>query len=77
MALTNFKNNVKQDNEFDDTQRLMCTVPGCKNRWSVKIEGPKCSFHQWGHIKNLLEKNPNQETSHFEHPANTDAWWQK
>lgn len=74
MALTNFKNNAKQENDFDDTQRLMCTVVGCKNRWSVKIESPKCSFHQWGNVKNFgFEKKINND----EHPATKDAWWQK
>jgi hypothetical protein len=49
MALTNFKNNQSQDNGFDEMQRLMCSVPGCPNRWSVHISGdkPKCSKHQW------------------------------
>jgi len=22
-------------------------VPGCTSWWSVKIDKPKCSFHQW------------------------------
>ena len=49
MALTNFKNNQNQDNGFDEMQRLMCSVAGCTNRWSVHISGdkPKCSKHQW------------------------------
>lgn len=49
MALTNFKNNAKQESTFDEMQRLMCSVPGCQNRWSVHISGdkPKCSRHQW------------------------------
>ena len=53
MALTNFKNNQNQDNGFDEMQRLMCSVSGCQNRWSVHMSGdkPKCSKHQW-------EKNP-------------------
>jgi len=53
MALTNFKSNVKQESEFDEVQRLMCSVSGCPNRWSVHISGdkPKCSKHQW-------QKNP-------------------
>lgn len=35
-----------QVNEFD---KLMCSVSGCQNRWSVHVSGdsPKCSFHQW------------------------------
>lgn len=49
MALTNFKSNVKQESEFDEVQRLMCSVSGCPNRWTVHISGdkPKCSKHQW------------------------------
>ena len=49
MALTNFKNNQNQDNGFDEMQRLMCSVAGCQNRWSVHMSGdkPKCSKHQW------------------------------
>jgi hypothetical protein len=44
----------KQESTFDEIQRLMCSVLGCQNRWSVHISGdkPKCSKHQW-------EKNPN------------------
>ena len=49
MALTNFKNNQSQDNGFDEIQKLMCSVAGCPNRWSVHMSGdkPKCSKHQW------------------------------
>jgi hypothetical protein len=49
MALTNFKNNQNQDNGFDEIQKLMCSVAGCPNRWSVHMSGdkPKCSKHQW------------------------------
>jgi len=48
MALTNFKNNASQDSGFDEMQRLMCSVPSCLNRWTVQIDRPMCSFHQWG-----------------------------
>jgi hypothetical protein len=53
MALTNFKSNVKQESDFDEVQRLMCSVSGCPNRWTVHMSGdkPKCSKHQW-------QKNP-------------------
>lgn len=47
MALTNFKNNT-QDAGFDEMQRLMCSSAGCSNRWTVQIDRPMCSFHQWG-----------------------------
>jgi hypothetical protein len=32
---------------IDDRNPSLCTVPGCTNLWSVKIDSPKCSFHQW------------------------------
>lgn len=39
----------KQDAKIDELQRLMCSVPGCPNRWTVYLDGhkPKCSKHQW------------------------------
>jgi hypothetical protein len=39
----------KQESSFDEVQRLMCSVSGCPNRWTVHISGdkPKCSKHQW------------------------------
>ena len=64
MALTNFKNNAKQESTFDEIQRLMCSVPGCLNRWSVHLDGdkPKCSRHQWA--KNASDyKKPNVSQS--------------
>jgi hypothetical protein len=47
MAITKFTH--QKDDSFDDSQRLMCSVPGCPNRWSVHSDGekPKCSKHQW------------------------------
>ena len=34
--------------KFDDEYaRLLCSVPGCGQLWSVKIDKPMCSFHQW------------------------------
>lgn len=30
-----------------DHNPSLCSVPGCTNLWSVKIDAPKCSFHQW------------------------------
>ena len=37
---------TKQESSYDD---LMCSVPGCMSRWSVKITGHhgKCSKHAW------------------------------
>ena len=39
----------KQESSFDEIQKLMCSVAGCPNRWSVHMSGdkPKCSKHQW------------------------------
>jgi hypothetical protein len=48
MALTNFRNNTQQDSGFDEMQKLMCSVSGCQNRWTVMIDRPMCSYHQWG-----------------------------
>jgi hypothetical protein len=31
----------------DNGAFLMCSESGCGRRWSVQIEGPKCSAHQW------------------------------
>jgi len=62
---------------MDEIEKLKCTVPSCNNRWSVKIEAPKCSFHQWGNVKSLADKKVKQETPRFEQPADTEAWWQK
>jgi hypothetical protein len=45
MALTNFK----KEEPIND-HSLLCSVNGCGNLWSVRLEGspPKCSHHQWG-----------------------------
>jgi hypothetical protein len=39
----------KKDDNFDAVQKLMCSVLGCPNRWSVHMDGekPKCFKHQW------------------------------
>ena len=31
----------------DNGASLMCTEGGCGRRWSIQIEGPRCSAHQW------------------------------
>ena len=48
MALTNFKNNVDKPTDDDEYARLLCSVLGCEKIWTVKIDKPMCSFHQWG-----------------------------
>jgi hypothetical protein len=35
----------KLDESTYDTN--LCSVQGCTNLWSVKIDKPKCSYHQW------------------------------
>ena len=37
--------------EDDDYRRLLCSFPGCQKAWTVKIEAPMCSQHQWGEKK--------------------------
>ena len=59
---------------MDEIEKLKCTVPGCKNNWSVKIEAPKCSFHQWGKVKDLVVKG---EVPKPTAPVDINAWWQK
>ena len=56
MALTNFRSSAKPQNDQDDYQRLLCTEPGCSRPWSVMIDRPKCSKHQW---KVVPESFPN------------------
>ena len=56
MALTNFKNNVSKSTDDDEYARLFCSVLGCGKRWSIKIDKPMCSFHQWGPKKDQPKK---------------------
>lgn len=60
--MTFAKPESKKDDDFDPVQRLMCSVQGCPNRWSVKADGdkPKCSNHQWQKI----EKRPDAKSWH-------------
>lgn len=43
MALTNFKTQPVVQDDRD----LMCSMPGCSDRWAVKMDGsrPFCSKH--------------------------------
>lgn len=72
MALNNFARKEPELN--NDEQRLMCTTPGCNKRWSVNMGSPKCSFHQWGKVKDLDVKS---QLPKLETPVDMDAWWQK
>lgn len=61
MALTNFKNNVSKPTDDDEFKRLLCSVPGCGKPWSIQIDRPMCSFHQWGKSKLQAPKTPPQK----------------
>ena len=54
--------------ENDDRNPSLCSVAGCNNLWSVKIDAPKCSFHQWNNDKPRSGKLP-------ELKAKTVAQW--
>lgn len=59
----------------DEYARLLCSVPGCGQPWSVKIDKPMCSFHQWPDRKKpddflVREKFVPKEYS----PADPRAW---
>jgi hypothetical protein len=72
MALTKFKINESQpSNDFE----LQCSAYGCNERWSVKIEKPLCSFHQW-------KQWPVRSEAKFDIQENKDnihdpKWWAK
>jgi hypothetical protein len=42
---------------MDELEKLMCSVPGCNKRWSVKIDAPKCSEHQWSDKKSATQRD--------------------
>jgi hypothetical protein len=51
------KYSTKQDDGFDEVQRLMCSVAGCPKRWSVNMGRPMCSEHQWGDKKPATKRD--------------------
>lgn len=64
----------------DDGPSLLCSVPGCTSRWSVKLDGqmPKCSRHQWQQPLQGNTKTYKQYLEDKSHPAKTvDAWYKK
>lgn len=50
----------KKSDFVDDDRKLYCCVSGCTNLWTVQIERPMCSFHQWhsGAVKPKIGKLP-------------------
>lgn len=65
----------KQESEFDEVQKLMCSVSGCKKRWTVHISGdrPKCSEHQWAKEKPVFRSVTTDVPKEVEVPQ----WWNK
>jgi hypothetical protein len=58
------------DNFADDEyKRLLCSTPGCGLPWSVQIDRPMCSFHQWGTTKYDIDK----PSHYFNAFASTDG----
>jgi hypothetical protein len=66
----------KQESEFDEVQRLMCSVSGCNKRWTVHISGdkPKCSEHQWATEKPAFKRNI---AALLPKEVEVPQWWNK
>jgi len=66
----------KQESEFDEVQRLMCSVSGCNKRWTVHISGdkPKCSEHQWATDKPAFKRNI---AALLPKEVEVPQWWNK
>jgi hypothetical protein len=47
----------------DDGAKLLCSFPGCQKPWTVKIDRPMCSEHQWPKAQPRT--------------APASAWWNK
>lgn len=48
MSYMNAKKKYQKEPQQDDGYaQLLCCVPGCGKRWSVNMDSPKCSNHQW------------------------------
>ena len=73
--MTFAKAQLHKDNKLDDDARLLCTTPGCGKRWSVNMGSPKCSFHAWGKVSDVVAVK--RELPKLESPIEHDAWWQK
>ena len=78
MALTNFK----KDEPAYEGPSLLCSVPGCTSRWSVRAEGqsPKCSYHQWQQPQQNYTKTYQQYSAGKNQPAvaeTVDVWYNK
>ena len=65
----------------DDGPSLLCSVEGCRNLWSVRLEGalPKCSHHQWQQPKYGNTKTYQQHLADKNKPTDktVSAWYDK
>ena len=47
-----FVKSTRQESQINNDEleyrKLLCSVPGCGALWTVRIEQPMCSRHQWG-----------------------------
>ena len=73
--MTFAKANTAKMESFDDERRLNCTTPGCGRRWSVNMGSPKCSFHAWGKVADVIAVK--SQLPKLDAPIEMDAWWQK
>jgi hypothetical protein len=77
MSFKDKYSNKKDESEFDEVQRLMCSVSGCNKRWTVHISGdrPKCSEHQWATEKPAFKRDITELLPKTE--VEVPQWWNK
>ncbi len=63
-----FKRAEQQASPGDGYKRLLCTEPGCGRKWSVQIDAPRCSFHQWGQVGDKFPSLASAGTDGDENP---------
>jgi len=66
-----FKKPEPKQESQDDGAKLLCSEFGCGQPWTVQIEKPKCSYHQWG----KKEKEFDKKAFKLEHPSNDGKDW--
>jgi hypothetical protein len=65
----------KQEADFDNGKDLVCTHPGCGMPWSINIERPLCSYHQWGVYPSRVEQR--EQTQADKANVNDKKYWAK
>lgn len=53
---------------------LLCSVPLCKELWSVNTGTPKCSYHRWGSWPSQYSREPYEDERNMD---NDPKWWAK